>query len=97
MTDLHKTNCIDVDLNSYIIYEYNPCRKLMAFEFKNAIRFDQLIRKYDGIENIPDDETIEGISLEYNHNKNAYDIQSTVTENVRINDLSSAFIEHIKP
>jgi len=88
-----RTNIIDVDLDVYMLYLHKPSDTLTAIESSEAERFHRLIGENDGIENIPDQETVDGIRLQYNADKNAYDIQTNMTNNVRINEIDYTWIQ----
>lgn len=88
-----RTNLIDVDLDKYVLYLHKPSDKLLAIDNGETERFHRLIGGHDGIERVPDHETVDGISLEYNPDKNAYDIQSNKTHNVKINELDYTWIQ----
>ena len=77
-----------------MLYFHKPSDSLMAFNESETGRFHRLIGHYDGIEKIPDDETIQGIILQYNSAKNAYDIHNMITREVRLNELDYVWVQY---
>jgi hypothetical protein len=88
-----QSNIIDVDLDKYVVYLHKPSDTLIAINCSETERFHQLIGDNDGIENIPDQETVDGIRFQYNAKKNAYDIQTNKTHNIHIKDLDYTWIQ----
>lgn len=88
-----RTNIIDVDLETYILYKHKPTASLMAVNKSETERFHKLIGENDGIENIPNQETVDGLRLQYNADKNAYDIQTIIPHNVKVNELDYIWIQ----
>jgi threonine synthase len=66
---------------------------LVAINKDQMERFFKLIAESQGIENVPNEETVDAIRLHYNEEKNAYDIQTTKTFNVKINELDYTWIQ----
>ena len=91
-----RTNIIDIDHDAYVLYLHTPSDTLMAIDISETERFHQLISDNDGIEKVPNKETVDGIRLQYNADKNAYDIQSHTAQNVRLNELAFTWIQFSK-
>ncbi|MBU1010102.1 MAG: hypothetical protein KKD74_08215 [Bacteroidetes bacterium] len=87
-----RTNIVDVDLDSYVLYLHKPTDSLMAIDKSEMERFHKLIAENDGIEKIPNEEEVDGLRLQYNSDKNAYDIQTKTLNNVKINELDYTWV-----